>query len=328
MPTLKSYTDDSPQSGHYILANVGGSHPVTIQVTDLGEQILRKAGYGEEDTVPTKVVWSMFEVGILYTSGTVNEPPEVDDTPDEIFRQLGVADKLTGREQEQLMSYLHEYSGPNQAEVDRLRETLEQSGDATRGETSIPKHIREDLNRLSTLYESGDLKEEEYELLKARVLDNLSSGDASRSQSSEGPDSELAQESLQFDLVSEFWNLVPEGKYDDSFHNIELEDKGSSDIGMINVSYSPEDGFSYYCPFYERAHEERMFELLEDGQWELAVDNSDDSTVPSVMIQRNAGQDGYRDELPSGYIENEVSHFLQMVGTVYRIDVADLELVD
>lgn len=328
MPTLKSYTDDSPQSGHYILANVGGSRPITIQVTELGEQILQKAGYGGGDNVPTKVVWSMFDIGILYTSGTINDPPKTVDDPDETFRQLGIANKLSEREQVQLIRYLNEYSGPNQAEVDDLRETLEQSGDATQRDSTVPVNIRNDLNRLSTLYESGDLTLEEYELLKARVLDNSRLSDDPLSDSSESSDADSRQESFRGDLVEEFWNIVPEDKYDDSFQNIELDDQGSSDVSMINVSYSAEGGFSYYCPFYERSHEERMFELIEAGQWKLEIDQSDAGTAPSVMVRRKEGQDGYRDELSSEYVDEEVSHFLDMLQTVYRTDVGDLELVE
>lgn len=143
VPKLKAYTDNSPKSGYYILANVGGSHPITLQVTDLGKQILRRAGYGGGDNVPTKVVWSMFDLGILYTSGPINHPHEIVDDPDETFRKLGVANKLTEQEKNQLLNYLKEYSGPNQAEIDTLRETLKGSGEATQGGAAMPNDIPE-----------------------------------------------------------------------------------------------------------------------------------------------------------------------------------------
>jgi hypothetical protein len=327
MPELKSYTDDSPKSGHYILANVGGPHPITIQVTDLGERILRNAGYKGGDNVPTKVVWSMFEVGILYTSGKINDPPEVTDDPGEIFRQLGVENQLTAQEQEQLIRYLNEYTGPNQTEVADLRETLEASTATMQVEQSMPEEVEKDLARLSNLYERGDLKEKEYELLKSRILDNLPSTDTSDRDAGEKANSVAWEDDIRFDIREKFRGIVPESKYDNSFKTVELEDKSTDDIGMVYVSYSPDDGgFSYYCAFHERAHEERMFELLEGDTWELEVDSSDDSTTPSVMVGRKAGQDGFRDELPSGYVDEEISHFVELVQTVYGTDLSALAL--
>ncbi|WP_299330836.1 SHOCT domain-containing protein [Haloplanus sp.] len=328
MPELKSYTDDSPKTGHYILANVGGSHPITIQVTDLGERILRKAGYRGGDNVPTTVVWSMFDIGILYTSGTINDPPETVDDPDETFRQLGVANNLTEREREQLLNYLNEYTGPNQAEVDDLRETIEASTASTRSESTMSEEAHDDLDRLSTLYECGDLTTEEYELLKSRLLDDLPSADA-EADADEASDDDSWREAVRFDLGREFRDLIPEDKYDNGFDQVMVEDGRTDDTFMISASYSPDEGgFRYQCFFHERGHEERTFELLDGGEWELVIDSSDDSMSPSVMIGRNGRQDGFRDDLPSGYVDDEVSHFVELVRTVYETDPSDLTLSD
>ena len=189
----------------------------------------------------------------------------------------------------------------------------------------MSEDIQDDLNRLSDLYEGGELKTEEYELLKSRILDDVPSAETSRRESGESTGSDSLQEAVQFDIVKEFWDIVPEDKYDNSLQQIDLEDKSTDDISIIMVSYSPDEGgFSYYCIFHERAHEERMFELLEGDKWELVSDSSDDSMNPSVMVRRKAGQGGFRDELSSEYVDEEVSKFLELVQTVYRTDLSNL----
>ena len=120
MPTLKRYAESSKKSGFYILANVGGAHPVTLQVTPLGKQILKKAGYSDGDSVPTKVVWAMFDVGILFTSGSINNIPEVAGETDEIFQSLNVTSNLSAAELRKLLEYLRQYTGPNRSQVEAL----------------------------------------------------------------------------------------------------------------------------------------------------------------------------------------------------------------
>lgn len=329
MPKLKTYTDDSSKSGYYILANVGGTNPITLQVSELGGQILQKAGYSSEENIPTKVVWSMFDVGILYTSGTINDPPQTVDTPSEIFRQLGVANELTIQEQDQLLSYLNEYNGPNQAEIDELRETLEESTAATQGGEPVPEDIRSDLDRLSGLYERGDLTTEEYELLKSRVLNDVSSTDTSPENSGATLHSDSRKEAVQFDIHEEFWNIVPEDKYDNSSAAIMFENKNIGDTFFMSVMYSvDEGGFMYQCFFYERAQEERMVELLEDNQWNLSIDRSDQNSMPYMGIERKTGRDGFKDDLPSGHVDDAITHFLELVKTVYQIEPSGLELSD
>lgn len=125
MPALKKYTADSPQSGVYIVANVGGLHPITLQVTPLGRRILERLDYAPGDDVPTQFVWSMYDVGILYTENTLDQNPELPGDPAEVFEQLNVPGKLTREERAELIEWLTEYSGPNASEVDSLRATLE-----------------------------------------------------------------------------------------------------------------------------------------------------------------------------------------------------------
>lgn len=129
MPRLKQYTETSDQSGFYILASVGGSHPITLQVTDIGEQILRNAGYKPEDNVPTNVVWPLYDVGILYTNQTLDQQPDLTEATDDAFRQLDVANTLTSEELDQLLVYLDDYSGPNKAQVDVFKDELRDQRD-------------------------------------------------------------------------------------------------------------------------------------------------------------------------------------------------------
>lgn len=326
MPKLKAYTDDSAKSGHYILANVGGSHPITVQVTDLGEQILEKAGYSAGDNVPTKVVWSMFDVGILYTSGMINKPPEVVNDPDETFQQLGVANKLTESEQNQFLSYLNEYTGPNQTEIEALSEKLKQSGTGSQGEADIPDHVQEDLDRLSDLYERGDLTIEEYDLLKSRILDSLPSTVPSHGTPNNTLDINSSEEQLPFDLEREFWNLVPENKYDDTIGILQLENKATDNL-TIFISYrADEHGFTYNCYFSDQDQEDRMFKLLDTDHWDLIIDGSDDIHTPSVMITRTGTHYGFQDELPDEYLDNEIVYLLAMIEAVFQAKPSNLAL--
>lgn len=127
MPKIKQYVDNSDKDGSYILANVGGDSPVTLQVTDVAEKILHRTGYEPESNVPTSVVWSMYDVGLLYTSNVVDDTPVVGDRTDKIFQQLGVSGKLTYEERENLLGYLREYNGPRQDEVANLRDDIKQA---------------------------------------------------------------------------------------------------------------------------------------------------------------------------------------------------------
>lgn len=170
MPTLKQYTADSEKSGYYILANVGGANPITLQVTTLGEQILRKTEYEAGDFVPTDIVWSMFDVGIMFTSSNINEPPDVTQDTDEIFHQLNVSNQLTDAERAELLNYLTEYTGPNEEQVAALRDDLQKDAESKRDEPQ-PNGIENDLDRLSRLHSSGELTTEEYEILKSEVVE-------------------------------------------------------------------------------------------------------------------------------------------------------------
>jgi hypothetical protein len=171
MPKLKRYVEDSSKSGFYVLANVGGNHPVTLQTDNIGELILKKGGYGAEDNISTEVVWSMYDVGLLYTSNTVNKIPKTQERTDEIFRDLGVANKLSDRERKKLLQELKQYQGPNPDQIKSLREDLKTSD--SEGSKSDKQSQNEgeidSIARLITLRENGKITEEEYKLLKSQA---------------------------------------------------------------------------------------------------------------------------------------------------------------
>lgn len=124
MPTLKSYSN---KDGVYIVANVGGAHPVTLQVPTVTERILRKAGYDPEGTVPTTVVWSLYDLGLLYTAGSITEIPEDVDITLEIFDDLNISSELTEQERDQLLKALQDYEGPKASKVAEFRQTLKET---------------------------------------------------------------------------------------------------------------------------------------------------------------------------------------------------------
>lgn len=134
MPTLKQYVDASENEGYYILANVGGNSPVTLQVSSIAGTILQKSGYKPEDTVPTKLVWSMYEIGLVYTNSSVQgvHQQETDDVA--VTQYLSVSSELTQAERQRLLEVLRGYSGSKSDQIKQLIEELrtEQKDDSNK----------------------------------------------------------------------------------------------------------------------------------------------------------------------------------------------------
>jgi len=124
MPTLNQYVPSSDKSGYYIRANVGASHPITLQVTSLGTRILNEAAYSSGDTIPTKLVWAMFDVGLLYTQSTHSVPEDQGDIYS-AFEAENISAKLTSETRVQLIEFLDTYEGQSQHKVQQLKQVLE-----------------------------------------------------------------------------------------------------------------------------------------------------------------------------------------------------------
>lgn len=125
MPTLRKYKPSSPKSGYYIQANVGAAHPITIQVTSLAETILEQTGHQPGGSVPTKLVWAMYDLGLLFTKNSLDPETVEDVSTEEIFRELGLGNRLSAAKKSELVTYIEEYEGPQEDTLTRLKEELE-----------------------------------------------------------------------------------------------------------------------------------------------------------------------------------------------------------
>lgn len=125
MPTLNEYASSNSKTGHFIRANVGGSHPVTLQTTSVAERIFRDNGYSDGSTVPTKLVWSMYDVDLLYTESSLSGS-----TPSHSFSSLSDAvtgSNLTEETRRALVEYFSSYTGSHQEAVSKILEDLRET---------------------------------------------------------------------------------------------------------------------------------------------------------------------------------------------------------
>jgi hypothetical protein len=215
MPVLKTYVDDSEQTGVYILANVGGSHPVTLQVTDLGATILEKAGYNPpEVSVPTRVVWAMYDIGLLYTSNVINDIPSFEKGTDDVFQEMGLSNQLGSTERNQLTQLLGEYTGPNEESVQQLRERVEGSVPGSTLDPTRSSELQEDFERLRELYQADLLLDKEYSLLKSRALErNSGEGTSDITNDMLATTRQYLNEEQVANLTDFYASLVPEDSY-------------------------------------------------------------------------------------------------------------------
>lgn len=136
MPRLKKYVESSNQTGYYVLANAG--RPVTLQTTELAEKIFSLLGYTPNEPLPSELVWTMFEFDILYTSKSLDsdstDRPKTDATRilEEIESQLDENDLSM------LRSYLEDYTGPDEVEVEEFLDRLD---DAEIEATEVSEHF-------------------------------------------------------------------------------------------------------------------------------------------------------------------------------------------
>lgn len=126
MPTLNEYVPSSSKSGYYIRANVGRGAPVTLQVTNLATRILSDNGFSDGDTVPTKLVWSMYDIDLVYTEGTGPTSSTRRDVAGS-FSDHHIDARLDPATREALIEYLSQYSGARRRSVNRLQTRLERA---------------------------------------------------------------------------------------------------------------------------------------------------------------------------------------------------------
>lgn len=122
MPTLNKYALSNEKTGYFVRANVGGTHPVTLQTTGTAEQIFKDNGYTDGSAIPTKLVWSMYDVDLLYTESSVSSA-----TPSHSFDSLSDAvtgSRLTEGTRQDLIRYFDEYSGAHQTQVNDVLSDL------------------------------------------------------------------------------------------------------------------------------------------------------------------------------------------------------------
>lgn len=144
MPTLRRYVPSSSKTGYYIQANVGNGPPVTLQVSGLGGRIFTENGYGDEDTVPTKLVWAMYDVGLLSTGGS-GAPTNKSANVYSAFVKSGVSAHLNEQTRSEFVNYLENYQGQQQRRVRRLRNKLSQGH--RRGRSNSSSDVKtSDLN--------------------------------------------------------------------------------------------------------------------------------------------------------------------------------------
>lgn len=125
MPTLNRYADDNEKDGFYIRSNIGGEAPITLQVTPIASQIFRAVGYEDGDTIPTKLVWTMYDLDMVYTLSSLDlDSTPTNIAPGAVLEELGLESKLTEEERAKLISYLEGYTGPDADRVNELRKQL------------------------------------------------------------------------------------------------------------------------------------------------------------------------------------------------------------
>lgn len=125
MPVLHQYAEESKKDGFYILANVGAGNPITLQVTPIAARIFDVLNYSNESTVPTKIVWAMYDLDMLYTKTSLNASSIPDGfDPATVISKLDLDNKLDDTERSKLVAYLEGYSGPEKEKMEQLRYRL------------------------------------------------------------------------------------------------------------------------------------------------------------------------------------------------------------
>lgn len=333
MPTLKAYVEESEQTGVYILANVGGAHPVTLQVTPLGATILEKAGYAPpEASVPTKIVWAMYDVGLLYTSNVVNNPPSFEQGADAVFEEMGISNQLTSAERDRLLRLLAEYTGPNEEEIRQLRERVEESAPGSAPAPKLDAELEEDLERLGELYQADLLTDEEYALLKSRTLET-DSGEAVSATGNDvlGTTRQYLTEEQVASLTEFYRSLLPEDSYGampNSMGSLETTaESGSSIYIQIHADSlgSTEDSgnapsIKHTYTFSDAEQEERFRDHIVQHGYEITNERMEGM----VSVKFGAAPNGLADDLSDQELHHEIECCFEVIQSVYVIKPRDV----
>lgn len=157
MPTLNKYSPSNEKNGYFIRANVGGNHPITLQVSPVAEAVLRDNGFRHEDNVPTKVVWSMYDVGLLWTENSGNVDRDKSEDINAVFAANNMRAKLRETTRSKLVNYLKGYDGPQRHKLQMLCDSLDRVRPRPSSEAqshSRPGTIDEAISFLYTQSES------------------------------------------------------------------------------------------------------------------------------------------------------------------------------
>lgn len=129
MPTLNRYAETSNKNGYYIRAYTGGDGPITLQVSSLAARIFNLANYPPGKSVPSKLVWSMYDLGLVYTLDSVLSTDEEYGASEvmDVLNEIDLDSSLSADEEQGLVDRLHEYNGPNPEEVEKLIDRLQRT---------------------------------------------------------------------------------------------------------------------------------------------------------------------------------------------------------
>lgn len=164
MPTLNRYAESANKKGYYIRANVGTGSPVTLQVSDLVERIFWLLDYEPPATIPTKLVWNMYDVGLLYTLNSLSSATNgIDNDSTSLLEKRDLDSSLSQEREEEIITRLKEYDGPDTEEVEKLIERFERSGGSSptttsseQGDLTLLQKWAENPEKLSDLADTFD----------------------------------------------------------------------------------------------------------------------------------------------------------------------------
>lgn len=209
-------------------------------------------------------------------------------------------------------------------ELERIMEDFEleiESGDSPNAQSE----------RLESLHKEGKLTDEEFELLRAELVNSnkspLVASETSDDQEQE-PTDWLPEETVS-ELVSLFkLGIKDSDPYSDepSYHSIMLQiaslpSGAEVSIGGLGYGSAP----CAVMAFSEREHEERFREhVTQNAPYEIEVDFSDDSQAPQMGVSFNVIPGGYDGELSEEDVMTEINHLFRMIAHTYGLTMSEI----